>query len=452
MTTSPPRISVIIPVYNDQKNLAVCLQKLAQSNVPYECIVVDDGSTDDSASVGRQAGAKVISTAGRSGPAHARNIGAWEATSDLLLFLDADVAVCPDSLSRVIASFERDSKLDALFGSYDSQPEKSDFLSQYRNLMHHFVHQNAQRTASTFWTGFGAIRRTVFLRHDGFDARFGKPSVEDIDLGYRLRSNDCKIVLDPTLQVKHMKEWSLPCMIRTDLTQRAIPWTELILRNASMPNDLNVSTSQRISVALVFLLIALGALASLLNAKLFIPPLIALTFLLLSQYEIEITSGFRSKRLLGTGLFITALAITCFWSHQVWTLACSLAAFLLLLFRNHCYRAGASRYKLLDCACIVYFAGALLVVAIDFGGYPIAILFSALLGAVVLIDARFFAMLAAKHGRLYATAAVPFRLLFHLTCGIGFLIGFGRFILSMKVRPPMTPSLAVSRRSHSTRI
>lgn len=241
-------------------------------------------------------------------------------------------------------------------------------------------------------------------------------------------------------------------MIRTDVTQRAIPWTELILKNASMPNDLNVRTSQRISVALVFLLIALSILATLLNAKAFVPPAIALIFLLLSQYEIEITNGLRSKRMLGTGFFIATLVITCFWSHQVWTLVCSLAAFLLLLFRNHCYRAGASRYKLLDWTCILYFAGALLVVAIHFGGYPPAILFSALLGAVVLLDARFFAMLASKHGRLYATAAVPFQLLFHLNCGIGFLIGAARFLWSTKYRPTMPPTLAVSRRSDGTRI
>ena len=57
-------------------------------------------------------------------------------------------------------------------------------VSQYRNLLHHFVHQHGHAEASTFWAGCGAIRRAAFDAVGGFDAaRFPRPSIEDIELG-----------------------------------------------------------------------------------------------------------------------------------------------------------------------------------------------------------------------------------------------------------------------------
>jgi glycosyltransferase involved in cell wall biosynthesis len=434
-----PRITVVIPVYNDAGNLAECLHRLAASTVPYECIVVDDASHDDSASVAQQAGVKLLFTGKRSGPGHARNLGAAQATTDLLLFLDADVCVYPDNLERVVTAFDQDPELDALIGSYDSQPKKPDFLSQYRNLMHHFVHQNSRSAACTFWSGFGAIRKGVFAEHKGFDARFSKPSIEDIELGYRLRMSNRKIVLDATLQVTHLKEWSLIGVIRTDVTQRAIPWTELILQSSSMPNDLNVSISQRISVALVFILIGLGLISSALNARLLLAPLLALAFLLLSQYEVEITSGWRSKRVFGTALLIALLSAASFWGHQPWILVCSLLAFLLLLFRRHYYDNGFRRRKVIARVCVLYFAAALIFVTTTLRGSPLAIAFFALLGTVTLLNARFFILLASKRGKLHAAAAVPFLMLFYLNCGVGFIVGLMRFVCLHKLRSRNSP-------------
>ena len=69
------------------------------------------------------------------------------------------------------AAFAEDLTLDALIGSYDDDPAERDFLSQYKNLMHCFVHQTGNEQASTFWSGCGAIRRDVSLAHSGFRVR-----------------------------------------------------------------------------------------------------------------------------------------------------------------------------------------------------------------------------------------------------------------------------------------
>src|SRR5271169_6350128 len=103
----PVTISVIVPVYNSAGYLRTCLEHLRRSSFrEYECIVVDDGSTDNSADVARESGVTVFSTGGRRGPAFARNLGAKSAKGEILFFIDADVCVSPNTLARVHANFE----------------------------------------------------------------------------------------------------------------------------------------------------------------------------------------------------------------------------------------------------------------------------------------------------------------------------------------------------------
>ncbi len=218
------RLSLIIPVYNSAAYLRQCLTRIRQSEVaPFEILVVDDGSTDESPRVAREFGVKLISHGGRKGPAAARNLGAREATGELLFFIDADVCVHRRTTGDVIAAFEEDPTLDALIGSYDDAPAQPDFLSRYRNLMHHFVHQRGRREASTFWSGCGAIRRDLFLLHSGFDTTYKRPAIEDIELGYRLKSAGCKLMLDDSIQVTHLKRWTFWGLVKTDVPDRGIP-------------------------------------------------------------------------------------------------------------------------------------------------------------------------------------------------------------------------------------
>ncbi|HSR09095.1 MAG TPA: glycosyltransferase family 2 protein [Bryobacteraceae bacterium] len=255
------QISVIIPVFNGGDTLPFCLQALHDSLHPAaECIVIDDGSTDDSAALAARFGATVLSTEGCCGPAKSRNLGSGRASGDLLLFIDADVAIHSDALGRIAQRFENEADLDALIGAYDKSPGDPGFISQFKNLMHAFVHRQGNRQASTFWCGCGAVKRSVYLELGGLDESYRRPSVEDIEFGFRMMDAGRKLALDAAVQCKHLKVWTLWSLVRTDVLQRGIPWTELILRTRFLPNDLNLSWSQRVSAALSFLLITLGGL------------------------------------------------------------------------------------------------------------------------------------------------------------------------------------------------
>src|SRR5688572_8692245 len=114
-----PRLSVIIPVRNDPKRLAKCLEALAGStHEDFEVIVADDASSDDTAAVAESKGARVIRLKAHSGAAAARNVGADAARGQILLFVDADVCVHADTLQTAAAAFA-DPSIHAVFGSYD---------------------------------------------------------------------------------------------------------------------------------------------------------------------------------------------------------------------------------------------------------------------------------------------------------------------------------------------
>ncbi len=271
------RISVVIPVYNGGAKLLECISALtALKYSTLEIVVVDDGSTEDIASVADQVGARVLRLSRNSGPAAARNWGARHTRGDIIFFVDADVVLAPDAIERVERVFQEQPSVAAVFGSYDAKPKAPGLVSQYRNLLHHFVHQNGESEASTFWAGCGAIRREVFEAIGGFDQeRFRVPSIEDIELGYRLRQAGYRIFLDKSIQGKHLKRWSLLSVLKTDIARRAIPWSRLILESGNTPVDLNLKYAQRISFGLTVL--ACGFLAlSVLWPHLLLPGLAAL--------------------------------------------------------------------------------------------------------------------------------------------------------------------------------
>lgn len=253
-----PVVSIIVPVYNGGEDFARCLAALeALPPVPrWELIVADDGSTDGSNERARAATSLVVnSLRPHSGPAAARNSAAVIARGELLLFIDADVLVAPDLVAQVVAQFRAEPSLSALFGSYDDSPAAPNFLSQYKNLFHHYVHQVSRAEATTFWAGCGAIRRTVFLEFGGFDTGYGRPATEDIELGLRLIRAGHRIRLCHDLQVKHLKRWTALLLLRTDILDRGIPWTQLLLRERTFTADLNLQRSSRSSVVCLYLLL-----------------------------------------------------------------------------------------------------------------------------------------------------------------------------------------------------
>lgn len=232
-------LSVVVPATDRPPTLAACLAAIERAAGKSEVVVVD-GPPELSASA-------------------ARNAGARHATCNVLVFVDADVVIHPDALTRIRAAFATHPELTAVFGSYDDDaPPTGGTVAAFRNLLHHHVHQGAGGPAGTFWSGLGAVRRDAFLAAGGFDAdRFPHPSVEDIDLGVRLAAAGAQILLDPTIQGTHLKAWTLRSMVSTDFARRGVPWVALLLRSGRVSTALNLGWRHRLSAAAC----AIGTLA-----------------------------------------------------------------------------------------------------------------------------------------------------------------------------------------------
>jgi cellulose synthase/poly-beta-1,6-N-acetylglucosamine synthase-like glycosyltransferase len=236
------RLSVIIPATNEPPTLKRALSAVRSSLYPGEELTV-------------------VTEPPNTGPAEARNLGAADATGDVLVFVDADVVVHADAFARLRIAFDADPGLTAVFGSYDDGPSSPAVISQFRNLLHHHVHQSYPGEASTFWAGLGAVRRDAFLEVGGFDVhRYAVPSIEDIELGARLSAAGHRIELHPRVKGTHLKHWTMGNMLRTDLVNRGIPWVGLMLESRSAPTTLNLSWRERLSTILTLVAMPLLAL------------------------------------------------------------------------------------------------------------------------------------------------------------------------------------------------
>jgi GT2 family glycosyltransferase len=431
MKTQPVMVSVIIPVYNSADALRRCLEAVATSTYThYECIVVDDGSTDDSRDVAASFSTRLVALSGEPrGPAYARNRGAEVARGDVVFFVDADVVMACDTLMKLAETFAADPTIGAVFGSYDDNPEARDFLSRYKNLFHHFVHQHARQDAVTFWSGCGAVRRPVFLELGGFDeVRYPRPSIEDIDLGYRLRAAGHRIVLNKAMQVQHLKRWTMRSMIKTDIVDRGIPWTQLVLREKHIPNDLNLRFSQRVSAFLLYAVLVYLGLIAFFHDVVILPLLVGL-FLLVAGNWSEGTPHFQmSRRAQALTYFLIAAIAALAWRSGQTRMFPLLGLLVLGLLADRAIPHSGWRLKRAVFATVVL--GLLVSVFMMLSNFSIRLGAPLLLFVllIVAINNRFYRFFARKCGFIFMLAVIPFHLLYYLYSIAAFALGVGIYL------------------------
>ncbi len=247
------RISVIIPTRNGAATLARCLQALKSSSLaPHETIVVDDASSDNTSEVAKQNGCRVICSAENIGAACAKNLGARNATGEILFFIDDDVIVSGDALERVARDFS-DTSVTGVVGLFAAEIPFRDFASNFKNLWMRFTYERVPRKGiGLFYTSVAAIRREIFLRLGGFDENYRGASIaEDTEFGQRVWGAGYKIILDPSVSMTHHKHYTLRQVLVTDFL-RARALTLVRLRKWGQPFFTSVPLFYQLSVPALF--------------------------------------------------------------------------------------------------------------------------------------------------------------------------------------------------------
>ena len=197
--------SVVIPAYNAEKTIGRTIDALRKQNYPrqqYEIIVADDGSTDRTADVAEEHGAKVFRLK-HMGPANARNVGVKHARGPIILFTDADCVPEKDWIKQMMQPFD-DSNVVGVSGTYKTL-NKDRLVARFVGLeiaQRHEAMKNLDKIdfIGTFSAGY---RKSVFLKLHGFSTKYKKADAEDTDLSYRIDKAGMKMVFQPHAVVAH---------------------------------------------------------------------------------------------------------------------------------------------------------------------------------------------------------------------------------------------------------
>ena len=220
-------LSIIIPAYNCEQTLKICLQSIKDSCVQdYEIIVVDDCSTDSSLSIAKQYADKVLQTKNNCGAGYARDLGIEVAKNHILVFIDSDVVIAKDTLEIITNYFENHPQVDAITGRLSKEHPYSNFFSQYKNLYMNYIFGLLPQDVTFLYGSIHAIRKSSWeLSYES------KNRAQDTEIGQQMFRQGKTIHFIPSLEVVHYKHHSFISFVKNDFY---IPfdWTKIFWENS----------------------------------------------------------------------------------------------------------------------------------------------------------------------------------------------------------------------------
>jgi GT2 family glycosyltransferase len=213
---SEPLATVVIPVFNQFHRTYLCLASILErtGEVPYEVVVVDDGSTDETRELERVvSGIRIVRNASNRGFIDACNRGAETARGELVVFLNNDTLVSNDWLSRLVEPFEEpdvgvvgaklvypDGRLQECGGIVfgDGSAWNYGRGDDPANPRYEFLAEAHYCSGACL-----AVRRDLFRKLAGFDARFAPMYYEDVDLAFAARAAGFRVLVQPASMVVH---------------------------------------------------------------------------------------------------------------------------------------------------------------------------------------------------------------------------------------------------------
>jgi len=239
-------LSIIIPYHNNLDFLTHLLKSILNSKfnsfADIEVIVVDDGSRIPlSLPKFPEFKFSIFHLPKNQGPAYARNFGVTHALGRYVIFLDADVTLKKNTLQHAFNFFNKSRGL-AFTGIWDKKQKTTSFFPQYKALRDHcywFIEREKSARYYLFSTRVAGIEKKLFKKIGGFNTRYPLPTVEDIELTYKIEQVT-KIIFVPEIIVGHEFEDFLPLARKYFLRSR--DWVKLYFKRLRFDP---VATSRR---------------------------------------------------------------------------------------------------------------------------------------------------------------------------------------------------------------
>ncbi|RMF92236.1 MAG: glycosyltransferase [Candidatus Schekmanbacteria bacterium] len=246
-----PDISIVIPTYNASFSIGKCLEAIYKTkDIDFEVIVVDDISTDNTLEIVRKYPCKVIELKEKSGPSVGRNVGAENAKSDIIMFVDSDAVVLEGGIERIVEGFRKNPEVACISGVFEKNPNNLGWFSRYRDRQVVYWHYSACDEVSVFVLTAGAIRKDIFFEVGGFERKFGVAAdIEDFEIGHRIVEKGYKMIVDKNVRFYHFEHSSRFWMLVKKLFKRTRLWMHLFWKSKKF--EKNYATPSR-SIAAVF--------------------------------------------------------------------------------------------------------------------------------------------------------------------------------------------------------
>ncbi len=254
-------ISIIIPNRNSRATIGKCLEAVfSMKDENVEVIVVDDCSDDGSVGTIKNFPCRLIQLEQHSGASHARNVGAFSSTGDILFFIDADCVLRKGVLSLVRAAASEQDPDVVIGGTYTRKPYDRGFFSTFQSVFVNYSETKKCDSADYIATHALIIDADTFRRTGGFPEHF-LPILEDVEFSHRLRRAGYKLIVNPDIQVQHIFNFSFLKSMRNAM-RKSLYWTMYSIGNRDLLADSGTaSTELKIngtSWLLVLFLTALG--------------------------------------------------------------------------------------------------------------------------------------------------------------------------------------------------
>ncbi len=199
-----PKISAYVPCYNNEKTIIKTVESIQSQTVSVdELFVVDDGSTDKSVAVLKNAGIKVYENGKNKGRGYTRARAMEIAKNELVLCCDATNVLSKDFIEKSLHWFD-DQKVAGVYGKMIT-PAPKNYVERWQNrhmLRLEDKHESVRHSTLITWGTI--VRKSVVLKAGNYDPKL--KHTEDFELGQKISSCRYNIIYDPNIDFIHISK------------------------------------------------------------------------------------------------------------------------------------------------------------------------------------------------------------------------------------------------------